>query len=188
MATTSDLRRGMLIRYNGALYRVVEYEHISPGNWRAFVRLRLKNFDNGKIVEDRVRAGSEIDVVTAESRPAQYLYDDGTHYHFMDNENFDQVELPTDFVQEQMRFVKENEAVSLLVMENGQVLDVEVPTFVTLRVLEASAAVRGDTATNVLKKVKLETGAVVDAPSFVKEGDLLRIDTRSGEYVERAKE
>lgn len=188
MATTSDLRRGMLIRYNGALYRVIEYEHISPGNWRAFVRLRLKNFENGKIVEDRVRAGSEIEVVMVETRPAQYLYNDGTSYHFMDNENFDQVALPLDFVQEQMRFVKENEAVSLLVMENGQVLDVEVPTFVTLRVTEAGIAVRGDTATNVLKKCTLETGAVVDAPSFVKEGDILRIDTRSGEYVERAKE
>lgn len=188
MATTSDLRRGQLIRYNGALYRVVEYEHISPGNWRAFVRLRLKNFENGKIVEDRVRAGSEIEIVMVESRPAQFLYNDGSHFHFMDNENFDQVELPTDFVEVQMRFVKENEGVSLLVMEGGQVLDVEVPTFVTLRVLEAGVAVRGDTATNVLKKVTLETGAIVDAPSFVKEGDLLRIDTRTGEYVERAKE
>jgi elongation factor P len=188
MATTSDLRRGMLIRYNGALYRVIEYEHISPGNWRAFVRLRLKNFENGKIVEDRVRAGSEIEVVMVDSRPAQFLYSDGAHYHFMDTENFDQVELPTDVVAEQMRFIKENESVSLLQMENGQILDVEVPTFVTLRVVEAAASVRGDTAGNVMKRVKLETGAEVDVPAFVKEGDLLRIDTRTGEYVERAKE
>jgi elongation factor P len=188
MATTSDLRRGMLIRYNGALYRVVEYEHISPGNWRAFVRLRLKNFENGKIVEDRVRAGSEIDVITTETRTAQFLYGDGAVYHFMDTENFDQMELPTASISDQMQWVKENEMVTLLTNDHGQVLDVEVPTFVTLRVVEAATAVRGDTATNVLKKVKLETGATVDAPAFVKEGDILRIDTRTGAYVERAKE
>jgi elongation factor P len=188
MATTSDLRRGQLIRYNNALYRVVEYEHISPGNWRAFVRLRLKNFENGKVIEDRVRAGSEIEILTVDTRPAQFLYNDGAHYHFMDNENFDQIELSVDVVAEQMRWVKENETVDLLVLESGAILDVEPPTFVTLRVTEAGVAVRGDTATNVLKKATLETGAIIDVPSFVKEGDLLRIDTRSGEYVERAKE
>jgi elongation factor P len=188
MATTSDLRRGMLIRYNSALYRVVDYEHISPGNWRAFVRLRLKNFENGKIVEDRVRAGSEIEVVMVESRPAQYLYSDGTMYHFMDNENFDGVELRVDVVADKMRFVKENESVSLLVMEDGHVLDVEVPTFVSLKVIAAGVSVRGDTATNVLKKVTLETGAEIQVPAFIKEGDMLKIDTRSGEYVERSKE
>lgn len=188
MATTSDLRRGQLIRYNGTLYRVIEYEHISPGNWRAFVRLRLKNFENGKITEDRVRAGSEIDVIATDSRPAQFLYSDGTHYHFMDTENFDQVELAVDVIGETMQFVKENESVTLLKSENGQVLDVELPTFVVLRVTQADASVRGDTAGNVLKKVTLETGAIVDAPAFVKEGDLLRIDTRTGAYVERAKD
>lgn len=188
MATTSDLRRGMLIRYNNALYRVVEYEHISPGNWRAFVRMRLKNFENGKIVEDRVRAGSEIEIVTVDTRNAQFLYNDGAHAHFMDTENFDQVELPAEIVAEQLKFVKENDNVSLLLLENGQVLDVEVPTFVTLRVVETTASVRGDTATNVLKRVILETGATLDAPAFIKEGDLLKIDTRTGEYVERAKE
>lgn len=188
MATTSDLRRGQLIRYNGSLYRVVEYEHISPGNWRAFVRLRLKNFENGKVIEDRVRAGSDIEIVNVETRQAQFLYNDGTSYHFMDNLNYDQIELAVDVVAEQMRFVRENENVDLLVLESGTVLDVEPPTFAVLRVVEAGVAVRGDTATNVLKKATLETGAIVDVPGFVKEGDLLRIDTRTGEYVERAKE
>jgi elongation factor P len=178
----------MLIRYNGALQRVVDYQHISPGNWRAFVRLRLKNFDNGKITEDRVRAGSEIEIITVETRDAQYLYSDGSLYHFMDTQNYDQIALPADVVAEQMKFVKENDNVQLLVMEGGQVLDVEVPTFVTLQVVAADASVRGDTATNVLKKVTLETGAELQAPAFIKEGDLLRIDTRTGEYVERAKE
>ena len=95
MATTSDLRKGMLIRYNGAIHQVVEYQHIAPGNWRAMVRMKLKNFDNGKVIEDRVRAGDEIDVVTTETRTATYLYNDGTTYHFMDTENFDEFALPT---------------------------------------------------------------------------------------------
>ena len=185
MATTSDLRRGMLIRYNGALYRVVEFEHIAPGNWRAMVRMKLKNFDNGKIIEDRVRAGDPIDIVQTDTRPATFLYSDGASCHFMDTESFDQIELPVAVVEEQMRWLKENDTVTLLLQDNGHVLDVELPTFVTLKVTQADASVRGDTAGNVQKGVTLETGAVVKVPAFIKEGDLVKIDTRSGEYVER---
>jgi elongation factor P len=188
MATTSDLRKGILIRYNGVIHRVVEYQHISPGNWRAFVRMRLKNFSTGRIIEDRVRAGSEIDVINTRSRPAQYLYKAGDLFYFMDNETFDQIELAEDAVAERMQFVRENESVDLLTMDDGTVLDVEPPTFVVLRVVTAEVSVRGDTSTNLQKNVTVETGAVVQVPAFVKEGDLLRIDTRSGEYVERAKE
>ncbi|MEZ4860902.1 MAG: elongation factor P [Caldilineaceae bacterium] len=188
MATTSDLRKGMLIRYNGAIHRVVEYQHISPGNWRAFVRMRLKNFATGRIIEDRVRAGSDIDVVNTQTRSAQFLYKAGNMYHFMDNESFDQIELAEENIGDRMQFVKENDSVDLLVIDEGEVLDVEPPTFVTLQVTAAEVAVRGDTTTNLQKSVTLETGAVIQAPAFIKEGDLLRIDTRSGEYVERAKE
>jgi elongation factor P len=187
MATTSDLQRGMLIMYNGSIHRVVEYQHIAPGNWRAMVRMKLKNFETGKTVEDRVRAGAEIDIVITETRDAQFLYKDGDHYVFMDNENFDQISLPKEFVGDSMAFVRENDNVQLLVLESGKVLDVEPPTFATLKVIQADIAVRGDTATNVLKKVTVETGAKVDVPAFIKEGDLVRIDTRSGEYVDRGK-
>lgn len=188
MATTSDLRKGMLIRYNGVLNRVVEYQHINPGNWRAFVRLRLKNFENGKIIEDRVRAGSEIDVVYTQTRTVQYLYKAGNIFNFMDTENYDQIELSEDEIGDVMEFVKENENVDLLVSDDGKILSVEPPTFATLRVTAAEVAVRGDTATNIQKNVTLETGAVVKAPAFIKEGDLIRIDTRTGEYVDRVKE
>ncbi|MCB0125924.1 MAG: elongation factor P [Caldilineaceae bacterium] len=187
MATTSDLRKGMLIRYNGVIHRVVDYQHISPGNWRAFVRMRLKNFETGRIIEDRVRAGSELDVVYTRSRPAQYLYKAGPMLYFMDNETFDQIELHEEAIAERMQFVRENETVALLTMEDGTVLDVEPPTFVTLRVTEAEVAVRGDTSSNLTKQVTVETGATVQVPAFVKVDDLLRIDTRSGEYIERAK-
>ena len=188
MATTSDLRRGILIRYNNDVYRVVEYQHIAPGNWRAMVRMRLKNLNNGKVIEDRVRAGDPIEIVQSEMRPVQYLYKDGTTYHFMDTETFDQIALEADTVEEVAPFMKENDVVQLLVLDGTHIAGVELPTFVTLKVVSADVAVRGDTATNVLKNVTLETGAVIQAPNFIKEGDLLRIDTRTGEYLERAKE
>lgn len=186
MPTTSDLRRGMLIRYNGQIYRVIEYQHIAPGNWRAMVRMKLKNFESGKVIEDRVRAGSDIEVISTETREATYLYKDGNNYYFMDTTDFEQIALPEDIVGDEMKWVKENDPVMLLVQDTGKILDVEVPNFVTLKVIQAESVVRGDTASNVMKNVTLETGAVVQVPAFIKEGDTLRIDTRTGEYLERA--
>ena len=151
MATTSDLRKGMLIRYNGAIHQVVEYQHIAPGNRRAMVRMKLKNFDNGKVIDDRVRAGDEIDVVTTKTRTATYLYDDGSTYHFMDTENFDEFALPNERIKDLMIWIRENDTVTLLLQDNGAVISVDVPTFVTLQVVQADASVRGDTATNVQK-------------------------------------
>lgn len=187
MATTSDLQRNMLIMYNGAIHRVVEYEHISPGNWRAFVRMKLKNFKNGKVIEDRVRAGSEIEIVPTQTRIAQYQYNDGDAYHFMDTENYEQISLSKELVGDRMDFVKENENVELLLRDDNSnaVLDIEPPTFAVLVVTQADIAVRGDTATNIQKTVTLETGAKVKVPAFIKEGDKVRVDTRSAEYVDR---
>jgi elongation factor P len=178
----------MLIRYNGDVWRVLEYQHIAPGNWRAMVRMKLKNIYNGKVIEDRVRAGIEIDIVQSELRPAQFLYQDGSTYYFMDSESFDQIALDEEVVGDAAQFMRENDTVNLLVLDGSHIAGVELPTFVTLKVVQADVAVRGDTATNVMKNVKLETGAVIQAPIFVKEGDLLKIDTRTGEYIERVKE
>ncbi len=188
MPTTSDLRRGMLIRYNGDVWRVLEYQHIAPGNWRAMVRMKLKNIYNDKIIEDRVRAGSEIDIVQSELRPAQFLYRDGNTFHFMDTETFEQVELSEDMVGDAVQFLRENDMVNLLVLDGNHIAGIELPTFVNLKVTSAEVAVRGDTATNVMKNVTLETGAVIQVPAFIKEGDVLKIDTRTGEYIERVKE
>ncbi len=187
MATTGDLRRGILIRYNNDVYRVVEYQHVAPGNWRAMVRFKLKNLNSGKVIEDRMRAGDPIDIVPSEMRQVQYLYKDGSTYNFMDTESFDQIALEEDALSEVAPFMKENDMVNLLVLDGSKIAGVELPTFVTLKVVSADAAVRGDTATNVQKNVTLETGAVIQAPGFIKEGDLLKIDTRTGEYSERAK-
>lgn len=187
MATTTDLRNGMVIRYNGVLHRVVEFQHVSPGNWRAFVRLKLRNVDSGRIIDDRVRAGSDIDIVIVDKRTMQFLYTDGDTSHFMDTETFEQKEVSVDVVGEQAQFLKEGENIDILFYDDDKILGVELPIFVTLKVVEAGMAVRGDTATNVNKSAMLETGAKIQVPGFVNDGDLIRVDTRTGEYMDRTK-
>jgi len=187
MATTSDLRTNIIIRYNGQLHRVVEFHHHAPGNWRAMVIMKLKNLQTGKTIEDRVRAGSEIEIVRVDKRPMQFLYRDGDTFHFMDTETFEQIEVNEDTIGEPAKFLKDGEMADILFYDDNQILGVEVPFFVNLVVTEASVAVRGDTATNVTKPVTLETGAMIQVPAFINEGDLIRVDTRTGEYLERAK-
>lgn len=187
MATTSDLRSGNIIRYQGELYEVTEWQHVSPGNWRAFVRLKLKSLKTGKVIEDRVRAGSELDIVRLEIVPVQFLYRDGNDYVFMDTGTFEQTILTSDQIGESGNFITENMEVGL-VYDGTNFLRVDVPTFVNLKVVQAEEHVRGNTATDLSKVVKLETGATVGVPNFIKEGDTIRIDTRTGYYVDRAKE
>ena len=186
MATTSDLRTGMIIRYKGMLHRVLEFHHHAPGNWRAMVIMKLKNVQTGGVIEDRVRAGSDIEIVRVEKRPMQFLYRDGETYHFMDTETFEQIEIPEDTIGEPAHFLKEGEQADILFFDDNQILGVEVPFFVELKVTEAAIAVRGDTATSITKPVTLETGAVIQVPAFVNEGDVVRVDTRTGEYISRS--
>jgi len=187
MPTTSDLRTGMIIRYNGQLHRVVEFHHHAPGNWRAMVIMKLKNMQTGKVIEDRVRAGSDIEIVRVEKRPMQFLYREGDLFHFMDTETFEQIAIAEDTIGDAARFLKDGEMVDVLFFDDNQIMGVEVPFFIALKVTEATTAVRGDTATNITKPVTLETGAVVQVPAFVNEGDTVRIDTRTGEYMDRVK-
>ena len=186
MATTSDLRTGNIIRYNDDLCEVIEYQHINPGNWRAFVRLRLKSLKTGRIVEDRVRAGSDIDLVRVDRRSMQLSYRDGDDFVFMDPDTFEQITVGQGMMGDKARFLRENDS-AYLVMEGDNLLDVDLPTFVVLKVVQTPVAVRGDTATNVTKQATLETGASITVPSFINEGDTLKIDTRTGEYIERVK-
>ena len=187
MATTQDLRTNIIIRYNGVLHRVVEFHHHAPGNWRAMVMLKLKNVQTGKVIEDRVRAGADIEIVRVDKRPMQYLYRDGDSYHFMDSETFEQIEIPGDAIGAPAQYMKESEIAEVLFYDDNQILGVDVQMFATLKVTEASTALRGDTATNVNKLVTLETGAIVQVPAFVAEGDVIRVDTRTGDYIERVK-
>ena len=187
MATTSDLRNGIIIRYNNQLHRVVEFHHHAPGNWRAMVIMKLKNVQSGKTIEERVRAGEEIEIVRVDKREMQFLYRDGDQFHVMDTETFEQLEISADEIGEPAKFLKENEMVEVLFYDENKILGIEVPVHVVLEVTQASIAVRGDTATNVLKEVTLETGATLQVPAFINEGDLVKVDTRTGSYIERVK-
>ena len=184
--TTADFRNGMIIRYNGELYTVTEFHHVSPGNWRAFVRVRLKNVKNGRVIEQRFRAGEEIEDVRVEHQNWQFLYVDGDELVFMNTETFDQQPIPKEMLGDAVRFLKEQDIVELLV-DGETIVAVELPNFVELTVESAEPGVRGDTANNVTKPATLETGSVVNVPLFVNPGDRIRIDTRTGQYVERVK-
>ncbi|MEI8165580.1 MAG: elongation factor P [Chloroflexales bacterium] len=184
--TTSDLRNGMVIRYNNDLYQVIEFQHVAPGNWRAFVRVKLKSLKSEKTFEDRMRAGADIDIVRIERRSMQFLYREGTDFIFMDPNTFDQIPVSEAMVGDSARFLKENENAELIYDSDKEILlSVELPIFVTLEVTETTIAVRGDTATNVTKAATLETGASIQVPGFINEGDHLKIDTRTGTYIER---
>ena len=188
-ATTADFRNGMVIRYNNELYIITEFHHVSPGNWRAFVRTNLKSIRTGRVIEQRFRAGEEIDEVRVEHQNWQFLYVDGDDYYFMNTETYDQQPLPKEMLGDAVKFLKEGDVIELLVdSETERVVAAELPNFLELRVESAEPGVRGDTANNVTKPATLETGTVVNVPLFVNPGDKIRIDTRTGKYVERVKE
>lgn len=184
MPTTSDFRNGMTIRVDGELWTIVEFQHVNPGNWRAFVRTKLKNLKTGKVIETRFRAGESIEIVRLETRELQYLYSDSIGYIFMDNQTYEQISVPKEIIGDRAQFLKESETVS--VMFNGtEVVTLELPVSVNLKVVETVPGVRGDTATGAQKPAKVETGATVNVPLFINEGDIIKVDTRTGEYLER---
>lgn len=185
-ATTADFRNGMVIRYNNDLYIVTEFHHVSPGNWRAFVRTNLKNVRTGRVIEVRFRAGEEIEEVRVEHQSWQFLYVDGDDYVFMNTETYDQQPIPREQIGDVIKFLKEGDTIEALV-DGDVIIAVEPPNFVDLEVVSAEPGVRGDTANNVTKPATLETGTVVNVPLFVNPGDKIRIDTRTGQYVSRVK-
>lgn len=186
MATTSDLKNGVIINYNNDLHSVISVEHRTPGNLRAFYQVKLRNLKNGKMIENRFRSGEEIQIERLESGNYQFLYKDGEDYVFMDNETYDQVTLSGELIGKSGSYLKEGEIIQVY-FHNGKPMSVEVPPHVYLKVVSAPPGVKGDTATGATKPVTLETGAVVNAPLFINENDIIRVDSRSGEYIERAK-
>lgn len=186
MGTTADLRNGLVIKYNNEPHIIVQFQHRTPGNLRAFYQVKMKNLNNGKMMENRLRSGEEIDIIRMETRDFQYLYHDGEGYMFMDLENYNQVSILDDIVGEQGKWIKEGETVQIM-FDGEKPITVDIPPHVELKVTEAPPSVRGNTATGATKPVVLETGATVNAPLFIEEGDILRIDTRTGAYLERVK-
>lgn len=186
MASTSDFRSGMVIRMDGGLWTVVEFQHVNPGNWRAFVRTKLKNLKSGKVIEIRFRAGESIDPIRIDRKEYQYLYHDGSGYACMDVETYDQISVPDEIIGEGGKFLKDGESVTILFNGNDIVV-IELPIIVELKIAETVPGVKGDTATGGTKPATLETGVVVNVPLFISEGDIIKVDTRTGDYLERVK-
>ncbi|MBM7867911.1 elongation factor P [Heliobacterium gestii] len=186
MISSNDFRTGSTIELDGDAFVVIEFQHVKPGKGAAFVRTKLKNIKTGSVVERTFRAGEKVPKARLERRQMQYLYSDADEsYTFMDVENFEQIALQRKQIEEQLRFLKENMNVHVLTW-NGNLMGVELPNTVELKVAATEPGVRGDTATGGSKPATLETGAIVQVPFFINEGETLIIDTRTGAYVSRA--
>ena len=188
MATTADLRVGAVIKYQGELCVVLESIHRTPGNLRAFYQVKMRVIKSGKLKEERFRSGETIEFVRVETRNFQYLYKDSDMFMFMDQESYDQIPVPAEIVGDGAKFMKEGMEVQIARDEADNVVQVTMPNHVAVRVTATEPGVRGDTATNVLKPATVETGATVMVPLFVNEGDLIRVDTANGSYMDRVKE
>ncbi len=185
MISVNDFRTGLTIEVDGGIWQVLEFQHVKPGKGSAFVRSKLRNLRTGSTQEKTFRAGEKVARAHIESRRMQYLYNSGDVYTFMDNETYEQLDLTEAQIKYELQFLKENMEVHIMSYQ-GETLGVELPNTVELTVTSTEPGVKGDTATGASKPATLETGYVVQVPLFVNEGDVLVIDTRSGDYVSRA--
>ena len=184
MISTNQFKNGSAIKVDGKRFTIVNFQHVKPGKGAAFVRTRLRNLDTGAVVDKTFRAGEKLENVTTQSRQMSYLYNDGDLYHFMDSETYEQVAIPTEVVGETAGYIPENGTVNVL-SADGEVVNVDPPAHVDLEVAQTDPGLKGDTATGGSKPATLETGLVVQVPLFVNQGDRVRVDTRSREYLTR---
>jgi len=186
MATTQDVSKGMILRYNGELYHIEEWQHRTPGNLRAFYQAKMRNLMNGKLAENRFRSGETVEIVRIDYKEMQFIYPEGDNIVLMDTETYDQIYLPSATIGDTLKFLKEGFSVKVY-FEGDEPIMAEGPTFVELVITYAEPGIKGDTATNTLKPATVETGAQIMVPLFVNEGDKVKIDTRTSAYVERVK-
>jgi elongation factor P len=182
---TNQFKNGMHIEVEGGVWRIVEFQHVKPGKGGAFVRTKLKNLDSGSVVDKTFRAGEKFPRVHTEVKNMQFLYDDGSDAHFMDEETYEQIALPRGTVEEALAYMQPSSFVQMLQV-NGKPAGVQMPASVELAVTETEPGVKGDTVSNVTKPATLETGAVVQVPLFVNVGDRVKVDPREGRYISRA--
>ncbi len=185
MISVNDFRTGLRIEVDGGIWRVLDFQHVKPGKGAAFVRSKLRNLRTGAIQEKTFRAGEKVARAQIDNRRMQYLYANGDQHVFMDNESYEQIELPAANIEYELKFLKENMEVSII-MYQGETLGVELPNTVELEVTETEPGIKGDTASGGTKPATLETGLVVQVPFFVNQGDRLIINTADGTYVSRA--
>ncbi len=185
MVLAGDIRNGMTIEYDGGIFVIQEFQHVKPGKGSPFVRIKMKNLKTGSVTETSYRPSEKFENAHIERKEMQYLYKEGELFHFMNTETYDQTTLTDDTLGDAMKFVKENDVVKML-EHAGKVFGVEPPMFVELEITETEPGVRGDTATGANKPAIVETGAKVLVPLFVNQGEKIKIDTRTGEYLGRA--
>ena len=184
MISAGDLRKGTTFELDGQVFTVVDFMHVKPGKGAAFVRTKLRNVISGGVTDKTFNPTEKLQEAVIERKEMQYLYSDGELYYFMDQETFEQIPLNYDKVEDAIKFLKEN-MFAIIKFYKGEAFSVEAPNFVELVVTATEPGVKGNTATNVTKPATLETGAVINVPLFVNEGDAIRIDTRTGDYMER---
>ena len=187
MASSSDIRKGLCIHYNNDIYKIIDFLHVKPGKGPAFVRTKLKSVTNGKVIDNTFSAGHKIDEVRVETKRFQFLYKDGLTYHFMNVDDYNQITVEENQLDSSL-FLKEGEIVTVLTnSENGTSLSVEMPQSVILEITETEPGLKGNTATNATKPAITETGARINVPLFINEGDKIKVDTDKGSYLERIK-
>jgi elongation factor P len=182
--TTANFKNGMCIMYDNKMWLIVEFQHVKPGKGGAFVRTKLRELKGGRIVDVTFRAGEKFEDVRVETKHLQYLYNNGSAYHFMDTSSYEQFELGADFIGDTAKWLKENDEVEVM-YAGGEMIGVEPPMFVELEVTETDPGFKGDTVQGGTKAATLETGAVVQVPMFLNVGERIRVDTRDGRYVTR---
>ena len=185
MVSAGDFRNGVTFDDNGNVFQIIEFQHVKPGKGAAFVRTKIRNVITGAVVERTFSPSEKFPTAFVERKDMQYLYSDDNLYYFMDNETYENIPINADTLSDNFRFVKENTDCKVLSYK-GSVFGVEPPVFVELKVTETEPGFKGDTATNVQKPAILETGAEIKVPLFISEGDMIKVDTRTGEYLERA--
>ena len=185
MATTADFKNGLCIVFKDDLYTIVQFQHVKPGKGPAFVRTKLKNVETGNVVEKTFRAGEKVAKAMLDRREMQYLYKEGQEYVMMDNESYEQLQLTADQIGDGLKYMKENMIVQVL-MHDSRIIGVDIPAHVVLEVTDTPPSEKGNTAQGGTKPATLETGAVVNVPFFISNGDKIRVDTRTNEYLDRA--
>lgn len=185
MVIAGDFRNGVTFEMDGNVYSIIEFQHVKPGKGAAFVRTKIRNVISGAVTEKTFNPNDKYPTAFIERKDMEYLYNDGDLYYFMDSETYEQLPISPNVLGDNFRFVKENMVCKVLSYK-GNVFGIEPPNFVELQVTETEPGVKGDTATNVTKPATLETGAEIKVPIFINEGEMIRVDTRTGEYMERA--
>lgn len=181
----NEINSGLTILLDGQIYSVLEYQHVKPGKGAAFVRTKLRNFRDGRVLDRTFKGDEKIEEAFIEERKLQYLYRADKTYNFMDQQNFEEVAIPKDTLREKINFLKDSLQITAYSYK-GKILSVELPTFIELKIVHTEPGLRGDTAKQAMKIATVETGVDIQVPLFIKEGDTIKVDTRSGQYVERA--